>query len=117
MSEASEQRRGPWRRSPGSSGLSKRSRRPRAVDTAGRGRGEPKATAFAESLVWGGAKGWLEVGKGDSVTLIPRLVVELVCCEAEGDQKGHAGGGGLADTSQPPGPNGVNVVELLFRFN
>lgn len=61
---------------------------------AGRGRGEPKATAFAESLVWGGAKGWLEVGKGDSVTLIPRLVVELVCCEAEGDRKGHAGGGG-----------------------
>lgn len=60
---------------------------------AGRGRGEPKATAFAESLVWGGAKGWLEVGKGDSVTLIPRLVVELVCCEAEGDRKGHAGGG------------------------
>lgn len=68
---------------------------------AGRGRGEPKATAFAESLVWGGAKGWLEVGKGDSVTLIPRLVVELVCCEAEGDRKGHAGGGGVSLT--PPG--------------
>lgn len=67
---------------------------------AGRGRGEPKATAFAESLVWGGAKGWLEVGKGDSVTLIPRLVVELVCCEAEGDRKGHAGGGGVSLT--PP---------------
>lgn len=27
------------------------------------------------------AKGWREVGKGDSVTLIPRLVVELVCCD------------------------------------
>lgn len=67
---------------------------------AGRGSGEPKATAFAESLVWGGAKGWLEVGKGDSVTLIPRLVVELVCCEAEGDRKGHAGGGGVSLT--PP---------------
>lgn len=28
------------------------------------------------------AKGWREVGKGDSVTLIPRPVVELVCCES-----------------------------------
>lgn len=69
---------------------------------AGRGRGEPKATAFAESLVWDGAKGWLEVGKGDSVTLIPRLVVELVCCEAEGDRKGHAGGGAVVSLT-PPG--------------
>lgn len=40
------------------------------------------------------AKGWREVGKGDSVTLIPRLVAELVCCEAEGDRRGHAGRGG-----------------------
>ena len=39
-------------------------------------------------------KGWREVGEGDSVTLIPRLVVDLVCCEAEGDRRGHAGRGG-----------------------
>ena len=62
-------------------------------------------------------KGWREVGEGDSVTLIPRLVVDLVCCEAEGDRGGMQGGVGHASTSQPPAPNGVNVVGPLFCCN
>lgn len=66
---------------------------------AQRGQGSP--SPLTSLSAWHGvghfcfkAKGWREVGKGDSVTLIPRLVAELVCCEAEGDRRGHAGRGG-----------------------
>jgi hypothetical protein len=54
-------------------------------------------------------------GEGDSVTLMPRCIVEVVCCEPEG-WRGMQGRVGHAGTSQPPAPNGVNG-QLLFCFN
>lgn len=75
------------------------SRCPEALGRLGRNTEGPETTG--QYRAWPGAERWRfkaegrrEVGKGDSVTLIPRLVVELVCCDAEGDWRGHAGRGG-----------------------